>query len=116
MARSALRYPPLKGVRTSNAAERQVVALLQTDGYEVIKRGWPDFLAVAPDGSLRLIEVKPTCRSQLSGHQQRVARALAPYGLRVELAVAECVCGKCPEGPPKRSPRQRLTSVLPDLS
>lgn len=70
--------------RTQNPAELAVLAQLEADGYSVLKRGWPDFLAVRGD-EVRFIEVKPRAHSHLSPAQQRVAGVLAKLGIEVEL-------------------------------
>lgn len=72
------------GIRTTNAAEIAVLEQLEAEGYEVLKRGWPDFIAVRGD-EVRFIEVKPNKRCHLSQHQKRVARLLGRFGMRVEL-------------------------------
>lgn len=46
-------------LRLENVAEITVAERLIADGYEVVRRGWPDFLAYNPDtGSVRFVEVK----------------------------------------------------------
>lgn len=75
---------PAIGVRTSNDAEREVCMALEKDGWEVIKRGWPDFLAVR-DGEIRFIEVKPDSRRKMKPQQKRVAKILARLGIEVEI-------------------------------
>lgn len=78
------------GIRTSNNAEAFVCGALEDKGWEVIKRGWPDFLAIR-DGKVRLIEVKPNCISTMSPAQKRVAEILETLGLEVELLHPEDV-------------------------
>ncbi len=75
----------LSGIRTNNAAEVRVLGQLEDQGYRVLKRGWPDFIAIRGD-EVRLIEVKPGHQSQLGPRQQEVADALAKLGVTVELA------------------------------
>ena len=71
-------------VRTKNPAESAVVRDLESQGYTVLKNGWPDFLAFRGT-EVRLIEVKPHNHRRLSPRQQRMAEALALVGLTVEL-------------------------------
>lgn len=71
--------------RTSNRWEQQLRDKLEAQGYRVIKRGWPDFLAVRGD-EVRFIEVKPPGNiNGLSPMQREVAEVLARYGIEVEL-------------------------------
>lgn len=72
--------------RTSNPSEAHVFARLEAEGYTVLKNGWPDALAVHPDGSVRFIEVKPSSQSRLSPRQARMARALK-RSLNVEVEI-----------------------------
>ncbi|MFA5936713.1 MAG: hypothetical protein WC822_02430 [Candidatus Paceibacterota bacterium] len=73
------------GIRTSNSTELVVVKQLTDAGYQVYKRGWPDFLAIGPSG-IRFIEVKPVgSRSNGSPVQRRVAYILKKMGITVEL-------------------------------
>ena len=71
-------------VRTKNPAERAVVTDLESQGYTVLKNGWPDFLAFKGK-SVRFIEVKPHRGRELTPRQQKMAQALALIGLSVEL-------------------------------
>lgn len=81
--RSKYRFKTSQG-RTSNDAESELAEKLENDGWLVMKRGWPDFLAVK-DGQLRLIEVKPHEQHRLSPNQQQLAELLRKHaGLNVE--------------------------------
>lgn len=82
------------GIRTRNPAEVAVATRLVNEGYTILKNGWPDFLAF-DDHGVRFIEVKPTCRSNLSYRQRKMAGVLSRLGISVELVAAECVCGRC---------------------
>ena len=73
-----------KAVRTSNRAELTIYRQLQSEGWEVVKRGWPDFLA-HKDGQLRFIEVKPRHSRLLGFHQHKVAQWLSLLGIIVEV-------------------------------
>jgi Holliday junction resolvase len=72
------------GVRTSNDAEREIVAALEADDWEVLKRGWPDFVATR-GSEVRFIEVKPSPDRTFSPNQRRVAEILSRFGIQVEL-------------------------------
>ena len=73
-----------KRVRTNNA-EREIVGRLESQGYEVHQRGWPDIIAIRGN-EVRLIEVKPADnRVGMSPAQRRVAEILKKAGLDVEL-------------------------------
>lgn len=71
-------------IRTTNHAEIQILMCLEDQGYTVIKKGWPDFIAIKGD-EIRFIEVKPNKRYNLKIHQKYVADILAKYGIKVEL-------------------------------
>lgn len=80
--------------KTSNPSERTVIKQLEEQGYSVMRKGWPDLLAVK-DGKVRLIEVKPMAtssgkasRSDLITAQREVARILSLLGITVELVRA----------------------------
>ena len=89
-SRAKAELGPQIGIRTSNDAEIAVCAALERDGWTVMKRGWPDFLAVRGD-EVRLIEVKPSRSCHLKPAQRRVAHVLARFGLRVEMLTPEDV-------------------------
>jgi len=67
-----------------NKPEQVVREWLEKQGYEVTKRGWPDFIATRGD-EVRLIEVKPHSGRKLAAKQRLVADALSRFGLKVEL-------------------------------
>lgn len=75
---------PKIGIRTSNDAEITVCAALEADGWIVMKRGWPDFLAVRGN-EVRFIEVKPDHEPVMRRQQKRVAAVLSRLGIHVEL-------------------------------
>lgn len=77
--------------RTKNPSERKVIGDLERDGYEVLKRGWPDLIAVKGD-TVRFIEVKrlttkrgQLCKQNLKPDQMKVAEILRRFGINVEL-------------------------------
>jgi len=77
-------------VRTLNPTEIRVCRELEADGWVVVKRGWPDFLAYR-NGRVRFIEVKPISRrtkqpKHLKPSQAMVARWLKEaHGIDVEV-------------------------------
>lgn len=77
-------------IRTSNPVEREVADKLIADGWEVMKRGWPDFLAYK-DGKVRFVEVKPARQGKriwtdLASTQFRMAEILLEvFGVEVEV-------------------------------
>jgi hypothetical protein len=64
-------------------SEWSVATRLIREGWELHRRGWPDFLAVK-DGKLRLIEVKAG-KDKLTEEQKRVHELLRSAGLDVEV-------------------------------
>ena len=64
-----------------NEAERECCEELTTKGWEVTKRGWPDFICYK-DGELILVEVKPKQSRKLKREQQRLTQALASLGVK----------------------------------
>ena len=71
--------------RATNAPEAQVARSLEDDGWQVLKNGWPDFLAIKGN-EVRLIEVKPSGSRRLSPRQQMMANALhRAFGVTVEV-------------------------------
>jgi len=76
---------PTTNVRTLNPSEIRVAQYLESNGYTVVKRGWPDFLAWK-NGTIRFIEVKPNKRHKLKASQQLVSDALKhAFGVTVEM-------------------------------
>ena len=66
-----------------NPSEQKVFDELSSEGWQVIRNGWPDFLAMRGN-ELRFIEVKTNSNS-LTVEQKRVRRALAKIGVTVEV-------------------------------
>jgi Holliday junction resolvase-like predicted endonuclease len=86
-----MQQPMKTKCRTNNPSERYVINDLESKGYEVLKRGWPDLIAVKGN-TVRFIEVKRLTRrdgslstSQLKPQQKRVAEILSKLGIEVEL-------------------------------
>ena len=65
-----------------NKAERVLQDLLEADGWEVYKRGMPDF-ACYRGTEFMLIEVKPNLSHNLKEHQYKLLAKLAKYGVPV---------------------------------
>lgn len=81
-------------LRTTNKSEIRVANELMAMGYEVVKNGWPDFVAIK-EGEVRFIEVKPDGhKAGLKPRQQKMARILRRLGIKVELAVGSMTCLK----------------------
>ena len=75
-----------KSPRTSNPSEIAVVQHFENEGYQMLKRGWPDFIAVK-GSEARFIEVKRPPNPQLKPEQKRVAEILKRFGIEVEIWV-----------------------------
>ena len=63
-----------------NAAEAELFKRLKADGWELTKRGWPDF-ACFKNGKMILVEVKPKRSYRLKHWQHRILQALAEVGV-----------------------------------
>jgi len=63
-----------------NEAEASLYKLMRSSGWEVTKRGWPDF-ACFKDGKMILVEVKPKRSHRLKFWQRRLMRELAEKGV-----------------------------------
>lgn len=84
---------PAIGVRTRNGPEIIVCAGLERDGWTVVKRGWPDFLAWRGH-EIRFIEVKRKAGYRLRRSQAMVAKALKNcLGITVEVLSPDTVPG-----------------------
>jgi len=67
--------------RPKNVAEQQLYDGLIAKGWEVTRKGMPDF-ACYKNGELVLIEVKPRRSERLKRDQYRLLTALAGHGVR----------------------------------
>jgi hypothetical protein len=68
-------------VRTSNKAERIAAKKLQKQGYEVLKNGWPDFIAVNWETKeIKFIEIKPG-KKKLKPRQIKMTQIFSILGL-----------------------------------
>lgn len=63
-----------------NTAERQCIEQLLQDGWEVTRRGWPDFVAFK-DLRMIVVEVKPKRSRRLKRTQHRLMVQLAKRGI-----------------------------------
>lgn len=82
----------IKGMKLKeNRRERQIQEEMIDAGYEVLSKGWPDFLCYRPkDGKVVFLEVKrkqirPSKKMGLSKHQKRVHEILMALGLDVRV-------------------------------
>ena len=75
-----------------NAREELVKKRYEAEGWTVLRRGWPDFLAYRPaaDGQLEVkpIEVKSGPNDLPSNDQQKMHELFSRLGLPVEVEVA----------------------------
>lgn len=67
--------------RPANVAEANLFDLMVEAGWEVTKRGWPDF-ACFKDGKLVLIEVKPKRGRKLKSWQRRLMLELVKHDIK----------------------------------
>lgn len=73
------------GERTTNLIEAAAALQMQDAGYEVIRGGWPDFLAVKGDEVL-FVEVKPANdATHFRANQVRTLTILRDLGLKVRV-------------------------------
>jgi len=74
-------YPPREQKKPINRAEAELFDIMQDNGWELSKKGWPDF-ACFKDGKLVLIEVKPKRSHRLKSWQHKLMLELAKHGIR----------------------------------
>lgn len=74
-------YPTLGIIPPRNKTERQLLDLMQDNGWELTKKGWPDF-ACFKDGKLILIEVKPKRSHKLKYWQRRIMLELIKHDVK----------------------------------
>lgn len=65
----------------ANVSERQFFQMMTDAGWQLTKKGWPDF-ACFKDGKLILIEVKPKRSHRLKSWQQKLMMQLVKHGIR----------------------------------
>jgi hypothetical protein len=63
-----------------NTPERLFARMAESRGWDITKRGWPDFLCWR-DGKLVAVEVKPRGSHPLKASQLRVMRYLVAHGI-----------------------------------
>lgn len=73
-----------------NRHEQAFIEKVESYGWYVTKRGWPDFFCVSPGGEVIVVEVKDRIqtfagKSSLKREQVIVLEALAKAGLTVRL-------------------------------
>ena len=66
--------------KPANPAERMCYDLLIEQGWNVTKKGWPDFFCWTPN-KFMVVEVKPRDRMDLRPRQGLILRRLAKYGV-----------------------------------
>jgi Holliday junction resolvase-like predicted endonuclease len=72
-------------IRTNNKCEIDACALLEAKGYEVLKNGYPDFVAVNWENKeVRFIEVKPK-NKKLKPRQIKMKKVFEMMGLKYEV-------------------------------
>lgn len=71
-------YPPRV---YKNPSEKAFAEMLRDDGWNVVKRGWPDFFCTRM-GRVMVVEVKPENR-HLKHHQKIIMNWLASLGVDV---------------------------------
>lgn len=78
-----------------NTPERNFEILAQCLGWSTVtKRGWPDFLAFTPDGSMIAVEVKPLTKDGsryqiLKREQAAVMDVLSSHGIKCYVSDGE---------------------------
>jgi hypothetical protein len=63
-------------------AENRVAEDYRRRGFKVLRRGWPDFLCISPDGDVVAVEVK-SMSDALSPAQKEMHAALRDAGVEV---------------------------------
>ena len=77
-----IRLAPIRSPRTKNPSEIACLHHLQAQGWTVLRKGWPDFIAKRA-GKVIAIEVKRNTLQSLSSYQRRVASWLTESGVTV---------------------------------
>lgn len=66
--------------RPVNRAEGKFFDMATSKGWELSKKGWPDFFCKKGD-EIMLVEIKSKHTQHLSRHQEKIIRGLARYGV-----------------------------------
>jgi hypothetical protein len=75
-----------------NPREHAIKKELEAQGYTVLRRGWPDFLAFKEaDGKLEVkgVEVKVAANDFPSKHQAAMHDVLRRFGLNIEVVISK---------------------------
>lgn len=99
MAKYRMRALDGRLVRTGSKSEAQAIRHFTGEGWQVFKRGWPDFLVVK-GGVVRLIEVKGKSKYHLKPQQASIASQLRALGVIVEMWAPDTAPASLPEPPP----------------
>lgn len=68
-------------MRKHNKSETQCFKTLSKEGWQLTKRGWPDFFCIHPEKGIMAVEVKPAFTHPLKKSQQNVMRELVKFGV-----------------------------------
>ena len=72
-------------IRTNNKCEIDACKNLESRGYEVLKNGWPDFVAIDWENKkVRFIEIKPK-NKKLKPRQIKMKKVFEMIGLDYEV-------------------------------
>jgi len=74
-------YPDTKQKPPINKAEAEFFNLMEAKGWELTKKGWPDF-ACFKRGKLILVEVKPKRSHRLKHWQRKLMLELVKHGVK----------------------------------
>lgn len=67
-----------------NKVEHEIKHRLESQGMQVLKNGWPDFLCLCPDGRVIAVEAKSKS-DKLRENQKRCISWLAKAGLQIRV-------------------------------
>lgn len=73
------------GGRIASRSEMEVVEYFIKQGYDFLRRGWPDY-GFFKEGSLVLVEVKKSKNNKPNRFQTRMIKLLSDAGLDVRVA------------------------------
>jgi hypothetical protein len=105
---------PVSAISSLTRAEQVIYDRLIARGYRILRNGWPDFLAIATNGTIYGVEVKRHLADRLRPEQEQMHRLLAAVGVETVVAYADthrmCECNFVPcwrRDPNKPTPAQR---------